>query len=66
MKICPNCHSEVDDTYDMCWCCCYSFPEGKVIDLEELRSNPRNINCLRHGIYGCVQIFRRGTSGCSG
>lgn len=30
MKICPRCNSEVEDNFDMCWSCQYSFPENKV------------------------------------
>ena len=71
MKICPNCHSKVDDTYDMCWNCCYSFPEDKVIDPEELKSNPRNICCLRckdvpmvyTGVYKFLEGARMGVWG---
>lgn len=30
MKICPRCKSEVEDNFDMCWSCQYSFPEDRV------------------------------------
>lgn len=35
MKICPNCRSEVDDNYDICWCCQYSFTENRIIGKNE-------------------------------
>jgi hypothetical protein len=38
MKICPKCNSEVDDNFDMCWNCQYSFTEGKVIENDDFGS----------------------------
>ena len=35
MKICPNCRSEVDDNFDICWNCQYSFAEDRVISKNE-------------------------------
>jgi hypothetical protein len=32
MKQCPKCNAEVDDSYDLCWNCQYSFSENKVLD----------------------------------
>lgn len=28
MKTCPHCHAEVDDTFEICWKCQYSFTDG--------------------------------------
>ena len=50
MKICPKCHEEVEDSFDICWNCNYSFPEDKVLDLNELESVEEekcSIDCLR-------------------
>ena len=37
MRICPNCNAEVDDNFDMCWNCQYSFSNKKVIDNSEFK-----------------------------
>ena len=31
MKTCPNCNSEVEDNFDICWNCQYSFFDHKVL-----------------------------------
>ena len=31
MNICPNCNSECEDNFDLCWNCQYSFSENKII-----------------------------------
>ena len=30
MKICPKCHEEVEDSFEICWNCNYSFPRCQV------------------------------------
>ena len=35
MKICPKCKSEVDDNFDMCWNCEYSFSEKRIVSKTE-------------------------------
>ena len=49
MKTCPNCQSEVEAGFDMCWNCNYSFDEHKVvaIDESEQADEIRKIDCLR-------------------
>jgi predicted amidophosphoribosyltransferase len=32
MKKCPNCQVEVDDNFDVCWNCQYSFNDKKVLE----------------------------------
>ena len=34
MKICPKCHEEVEDSFEICWNCNYSFPDDKILDLS--------------------------------
>ena len=34
MKICPKCHEEVEDSFEICWNCNYSFPDNKILDLN--------------------------------
>ncbi len=48
MKLCPKCNAEVEDSFDICWKCNYSFTEEKIItikDVEDLLH--KEINCLR-------------------
>ena len=48
MKSCPNCNTEIENNFEICWNCCYSLTENRVIDFDkELDTNKRNINCLR-------------------
>ena len=30
MKTCPNCKSDVEDNFDLCWNCQYSFSEDRI------------------------------------
>lgn len=45
MKICPKCHEEVEDNFEVCWKCGYSFPDEDIIPVEE--KGARKLNCLR-------------------
>ena len=47
MKICPNCKEEVEESFDLCWNCNYSFPDRKVVELDESQPSQRKLNCLR-------------------
>jgi len=49
MKNCPNCNSEVEDLFDLCWNCNYSFTENKIVEFEDLEKNEKikKIDCLR-------------------
>lgn len=31
MKNCPNCNSEVEDNFNICWNCNYSFTQNKYL-----------------------------------
>lgn len=35
MKNCPECNSEIDDNFDLCWNCQYSFVDNKVLDYSD-------------------------------
>jgi hypothetical protein len=37
MKKCPICNSEVDDNFDLCWNCQYSFVDKKVLDNSDFK-----------------------------
>lgn len=47
MKHCPNCNVEIEQGFDLCWNCCYSFTEKQVIKPEEIEDNHKSIDCLR-------------------
>ncbi len=49
MKNCPNCQSEVEDNFEVCWNCQYSFPENQIIEFsdEDKKEIDRKINSLR-------------------
>lgn len=37
MKTCPKCNAEVDNNFDICWNCQYSFVEQKVLDSSDFK-----------------------------
>jgi hypothetical protein len=47
MKYCPNCNSEIEDNFELCWNCNYSLTEGRIIEINEDNSRRRKIDCLR-------------------
>ena len=47
MKTCPNCQSEVEDSFDLCWNCNYSFSENQVVEIKEFVKGSRELECLR-------------------
>ena len=49
MKNCPNCNSEVEDNFDLCWNCNFSFTDNKVIVIEDamIEKSEKEIDCLR-------------------
>ena len=34
MKICPKCHEEVEDSFEINRNCNYSFPDNKILDMN--------------------------------
>ena len=68
MKTCPNCHEEVEDNFDLCWNCNYSFSDGTVVDIEvnEDENGHRKLNCLRcvdvKMVYAGVYRFHEGAN----
>lgn len=65
MKICPHCHEEVEDGFDICWNCNYCFPEGKVLEENEpVYGGMRSLECLRCKVpmrYAGEYNFHEGT-----
>lgn len=35
MKTCPKCKAEIDDEYDLCWNCQYSFADRRVLNDQD-------------------------------
>ena len=50
MKQCPNCNSEVEVNFDLCWNCNYSFTENQIVDIKEFVQGSQEIDCLRCAI----------------
>ena len=46
MKKCPNCNAEIEENFEICWNCCYSLTEGRIIDFETEIEAKRKIDCL--------------------
>lgn len=48
MKNCPNCNAEVENSFELCWNCNYSFTEERIIQNEEIyEEGTRDIDCIR-------------------
>lgn len=49
MKKCPNCNSEIEDNFELCWNCNYSLTDNRVIDIKDmtLQQGNREVDCLR-------------------
>lgn len=45
MKTCPNCKVEVEDHFELCWNCNYSFEEHGVMEIKDERET--HLFCLR-------------------
>lgn len=65
MKTCPNCNSEVEDSFELCWNCNYSFIENKIIEIRDISLGNRDLDCLRCKIpliYSGEYKFHEGAS----
>jgi Zn finger protein HypA/HybF involved in hydrogenase expression len=47
MKNCPNCNSEIEDNFEICWNCNYSLTENKIVEFEDPLEKKKDIDCLR-------------------
>jgi ribosomal protein S27AE len=47
MKNCPNCNSEIEDNFQLCWNCSFSLTENKVVDIKDLAKGSREMDCIR-------------------
>lgn len=49
MKNCPNCNSEMEDSFELCWNCNYSLTENRIVEIKDLSLSEGNIevDCLR-------------------
>ena len=65
MKNCPNCNAEIEENFEICWNCCYSLTEQRIIDFETELEAKRKIDCLRCDtklLYSGIYKFHEGTS----
>lgn len=37
MKKCPQCNAEVEDNFEICWNCQYSFVDGKILENNDFQ-----------------------------
>jgi hypothetical protein len=47
MKFCPNCNAEIENNFELCWNCNFSFSENRIIEIKDLIQGRREIDCLR-------------------
>lgn len=47
MKNCPKCNAEVENNFQLCWNCNYSFTEEKIIEIKDIAQGDQDIDCLR-------------------
>jgi Zn finger protein HypA/HybF involved in hydrogenase expression len=47
MKNCPNCNTEIEDGFEVCWNCCYSLTEKRILEPEETGAGKKDLKCLR-------------------
>jgi len=49
MKNCPNCNSEIEENFQLCWNCNYSLTENRIIEVKDLtlKEGNREVDCLR-------------------
>jgi hypothetical protein len=45
MKKCPNCNVDVNDNFDICWNCQYSFTENRILESNDFELVCPNCNC---------------------
>lgn len=48
MKTCPNCNTQVEDNFQLCWNCNYSFDEQKVVEIKDvIEQGNKRFDCMR-------------------
>ena len=56
MKNCPNCSSELEDNFDLCWNCNYSFAENKVVEFEDTENKEKQKDII-HNKNNEINLF---------
>lgn len=70
MKTCPNCKADVDDNFEFCWNCQYSFTDEQVLKENEVKlicpeckaeidSNLHYCLYCKHNLNAVVEIDRQ-------
>lgn len=57
IRICPNCHSEVEDHFDLCWNCNYSFSGDEIVVIEDCVEEYEEINTSKPYWYKIIVIL---------
>jgi Zn finger protein HypA/HybF involved in hydrogenase expression len=71
MKTCPNCKAEVDDNFELCWNCQYSFTDAQVLKDNEFKlicpecdseidSSLRFCPNCKHDLNSVIEIDKHG------
>jgi Zn finger protein HypA/HybF involved in hydrogenase expression len=49
MKNCPNCNSEIEESFELCWNCNFSLTENRIVEIKDmtLKEGNREVDCLR-------------------
>lgn len=48
MENCPNCNAEIENNFELCWNCSYSFTEKRIIKDDEIdEEGIRHLDCTR-------------------
>jgi predicted amidophosphoribosyltransferase len=60
MKICPECHAEVEETFNVCWNCQYSFDVRRKLKTDDFRLVCPECNTEIHpSVNVCPNCFHR-------
>lgn len=74
MRTCPNCKAEIDDEFDLCWNCQYSFADHRVLNDQdfklicpacnaEIDANLKFCPYCKHDLNALVSQERQGVPG---
>lgn len=52
MKNCPNCNSEMEESFELCWNCNFSLTENRIVEIKDfsLKECNREVDFLRSKI----------------
>ncbi len=60
MKICPECHAEVEESFNVCWNCQYSFEERRKLKPDDfMLVCPECQSEVQASVKVCPRCFHR-------